>query len=125
MSNNDSQSHRQRTSFGEKASDWISGFIGSWGFILSLSALIAVWILLNVLAVSSRWDAYPFILLNLVLSTLAAIQLPIILMSQNRMETKDRARARMDFETDKKAEKEINEIKTELKEIKTILKSRG
>lgn len=125
MSNIDTQNHRQGTSFGEKASDWISGFIGSWGFILSLSVLIIVWILLNVLAASSRWDVYPFILLNLVLSMLAAIQLPIILMSQNRMETKDRARAGMDFETDKKAEKEINEIKRELKEIKTILKSRG
>ena len=124
MTMNQPETHKKKTTFGDRASDFVSGFIGSWGFIIFLICFIVVWITINVVAVALRWDHYPFILLNLLLSILAAGQLPIILMSQNRMEDKDRRRAQMDFETDRKAEREIQDIKHELEEIKSLLQKK-
>ena len=78
--------------------------------------------ILNILVLIYRWDPYPFILLNLVLSCLAAVQAPIILMSQNREAQRDRIRAEYDYQINKKAEREIEDIQKDLDEIKKILK---
>lgn len=89
-----------------------------------VGAMLLFWIILNVIAYELSWDPYPFILLNLLLSVIAALQGPIILMSQNRMEKKDRLRVELDYETDVKAEQEIGEIKRDLAEIKALLKDK-
>lgn len=104
---------------GQKAADGLTKWAGSWFFIISLGILMFIWIIINTswLIFGREWDPYPFILLNFVLSTLAAIQAPIILMSQNRTSQKDRARAEYDYAVNRKAEKEIREIKTDLKKI--------
>jgi len=109
---------------GQRASDWLTRWAGSWFFIIALGILMFIWIAVNTswLIFGREWDPYPFILLNFVLSTLAAIQAPIILMSQNRTGQKDRARAEYDYAVNRKAEKEIREIKSQLKRIERHLK---
>ena len=98
--------------FGQKASDKLTQVAGSWVFIIIFLVFLFLWIIINTIWLIERtWDPYPFILLNLVLSTLAAIQAPIILMSQNRQAQKDRIKAEYDYQINKKAEKEIREIK--------------
>lgn len=95
--------------FGQKVSDKVADFGGSWTFILGFFLFIVIWIIVNVFWFGSKAaDPYPFILLNLVLSCLAALQAPIIMMSQNRQEEKDRRRARSDFMINLKAEMEIS-----------------
>ena len=96
---------------GDKAADRLAKVAGSWGFIISFLLLLAGWMAANVYAWTQTWDPYPFILLNLVLSCLAAIQAPIILMSQNRAAKKDRQRAEYDYAVNRRAEREIQEIK--------------
>jgi uncharacterized membrane protein len=98
----------KRTS-GQKAADAVAKFGGSWAFIFCLSTLILVWISLNVLALFSKiaFDPYPYILLNLFLSMMATIQVPFILMSQNRQEERDRTKAAHNYATTIKAELEI------------------
>jgi len=91
-------------SFGAKMSDRIAKFAGSWPFIISFISCLIVWIAVNVVLISRAFDPYPFILLNLVLSCVAAIQAPVIMMSQNRQEEKDRLRAQNDYKTNLKAE---------------------
>jgi len=103
--------------FGQKAADWLTKWVGSWPFIIIFTIYIIIWIALNIYTTMSQWDSYPFILLNLTLSVLAAILLPIILMSQNIESKKDRARAEYDYAVNKKAEKEIREIKGQLDRI--------
>ncbi len=99
---------RQKTTFGERIADKIAEFGGSWTFIISFGLFIGVWISVNVsLLRHSGFDPYPFILLNLILSCLAALQAPVIMMSQNRQEQKDRARAKSDYEINLRAELEI------------------
>ena len=94
--------------FGERLADRIATFGGSWTFILSFGGVLMVWILINTALLASRaFDPYPFILLNLVLSCLAALQAPVIMMSQNRQEAKDRLRAEHDYRVNLKAELEI------------------
>jgi len=95
--------------FGERLADRVADFGGSWTFILIFGGIITVWILINTVFLLRKptFDPYPFILLNLVLSCLAALQAPVIMMSQNRQETKDRRRARNDYATNLKAEIEI------------------
>lgn len=94
-------------SFGEKVADMVAKFGGSWKFIIIFMSILFGWILINVIAIFSRpFDPYPFILLNLILSCLAA-QAPIIMMSQNRQEKKDRKRAEDDYKINLKAELEI------------------
>ena len=83
--------------FGQKASDKLTKWAGSWTFILSFFVFLALWMAANVLMWVKEWDPYPFILLNLVLSCLAAIQAPIILMSQNRTAQRDRLKAEFDY----------------------------
>ena len=94
--------------FGERVSDNVAKFGGSWKFIISFGVMMLIWILLNtILLRRPTFDPYPFILLNLVLSCLASIQAPIIMMSQNRQEYKDRKRSENDYKVNIKAEEEI------------------
>jgi uncharacterized membrane protein len=97
----------ERTTPADHAADRIAAFGGSWPFIGIFFAVLFVWMALNVSAVLGRFDPYPFILLNLMLSCLAAVQAPVILMSQNRQAAKDRAQAAHDYEVNLKAELEI------------------
>ncbi|WP_226577861.1 DUF1003 domain-containing protein [Acuticoccus sediminis] len=100
-----------QASFGERMADRMSAFGGSWGFILSFCAICTLWMILNVTGwLFVPFDPYPFILLNLALSTLAAIQAPIIIMSQRRLEAKDRLRAENDYQVNLKAELEVRQI---------------
>lgn len=101
----------QKTSFGQKLADKVAEFGGSWGFIIFFMSFLVVWILLNVFWLSNHgFDPYPFILLNLILSCIAAIQAPVIMMSQNRQEEKDRERAKKDYKINLKSELEIREL---------------
>jgi uncharacterized membrane protein len=104
-----------RRSFGERVSDFVADFGGSWNFIISFFIILLVWIGFNVWAAArSIFDPYPFILLNLVLSCLAAIQAPIIMMSQKRQEAKDRLRSENDYRVNLKAEFEIRHLHEKL-----------
>ena len=95
---------------GQRVADAVAATMGSWRFIIVQSAFLAVWIALNVVGYVNAWDPYPFILLNLMLSFQAAYAAPIIMMSQNRQEARDRMRAQLDLDTDLKAETLIEEI---------------
>jgi uncharacterized membrane protein len=100
-----------KLTWGEKLSDKIAQFGGSWPFIIIFLSFILIWMLINVIILSSRsFDPYPFILLNLVLSCIAAIQAPVIMMSQNRQENKDRIRSMHDYQVNLKAELEIRRL---------------
>ncbi|EGB14816.1 protein of unknown function DUF1003 [Pseudodesulfovibrio mercurii] len=113
-SNPEEEMDRTRTR-GERLADLIADFGGSWKFIILFGAFIFVWILVNtLLLIFKPFDPYPFILLNLMLSLLAAIQAPIIMMSQNRQEDKDRARAENDYKVNLKAELEIRHLHEKL-----------
>lgn len=101
--------------FGQKAADKIAEFGGSWSFIIIFVGIIMVWIITNIIFLASKaFDPYPFILLNLVLSCLAALQAPIIMMSQNRISAKDRMRDEQDYMTNLKAEIEIRHLHEKL-----------
>ena len=111
LSRNIEPDMERRLTFGEKVSDKLATFGGSWKFILSFIFLMILWIAVNVYFLADRaFDPFPFILLNLCLSCLAAIQAPIILMSQNRQEDKDRTRAEHDYQVNLKAEIEIKHL---------------
>jgi CRP/FNR family cyclic AMP-dependent transcriptional regulator len=97
----------EEATFGERIADSVARFGGSWTFIIAFSILITVYTLINVALRGNAWDPYPFILLNLFLSMLAAIQAPVIMMSQNRQDTKDRLRGELDFDVNRRAESEI------------------
>jgi len=108
---------------GQKAADKLTKWAGSWTFIISFIIFIGLWMIINTswMIFGAIWDPKPFIMLNLVLSCLAAIQAPIILMSQNMENQKDRIRAQYDYAVNKKAEKEIQQIKKQLGRIERIL----
>lgn len=111
LSTNIEQSFEEGLSFGERVSDKMASFGGSWPFIFIFFIVIVVWMVVNTMILSSRsFDPYPFILLNLVLSCLAAIQAPIIMMSQNRQEDRDRRRGINDYQVNLKAELEIRQL---------------
>lgn len=95
------------TSFADRLSDAVADFVGSWTFIIAFFAFCAIWMVINLIALFGTFDPYPFILLNLSLSCLAAIQAPFIMMSQNRKEVKDRKRSEHDYKVNLKAELEI------------------
>jgi uncharacterized membrane protein len=108
LSENIEEEINEPLTFGQKVADKIATFGGSWTFILFFFSFLAVWMAVNVWVLSTRpFDPYPFILLNLILSCLAAIQAPIIMMSQNRQEEKDRQRSEHDYKVNLKAEIEI------------------
>jgi uncharacterized membrane protein len=111
--------------FAQKASDKLTKLIGSWTFIIAFVMFILIWIFLNAYALVNSWDVYPYILLNLTLSCIAAIQAPIILMSQNRANQKDRQRMEYDYQVDKRTEKEIKQIKIQLDRIENSLNKKN
>src|SRR5881227_124486 len=101
----------KKLTFGERLSDRIAEFGGSWKFLITFGAVIFVWIAANIALLATRaFDPYPFILLNLILSCLAAVQAPVIMMSQNRAEARDRLRAENDYKVNLKAELEIRHL---------------
>jgi len=115
-------SYSATRSFGQRASDGLTKWAGSWVFIIFFLMFLVLWMLVNVYGWINQWDPYPFILLNLVLSCIAAIQAPIILMSQNRENQRDRIRAKYDYAVNRKAEREISQIQTQLDRIEKRLK---
>lgn len=108
----------------QKASDAVAELLGSWTFIISVLVFLAVWMALNVVMVIKRWDPYPFILLNFVLSCLAALQAPVILMSQNRQAEMDRINAKYDYAVNRKAEREVANMQKDLDEIKALIRGK-
>ena len=110
--------------FSQRASDVVTKFFGSWKFIILLLVLLIAWMLINIIVVVNRWDPYPFILLNLVLSCLAAVQAPIILMSQNRQSERDRQNAKYDYAVNRKAEREVANMQKDLDEIKSLIRKK-
>ena len=113
---------RKQRTFGQKAADILTKWAGSWIFIIFFFCFLFIWMLINVYAWIESWDPYPFILLNLVLSMLAAIQAPVILMSQNRQAQIDRLKSEYDYAVNRKAEREIQEIRKQLEKIEKKLK---
>jgi uncharacterized membrane protein len=110
-----SNQFERKLTFGERLSDHIAEFGGSWKFLITFGAVIFVWIGANAVLLTTRvFDPYPFILLNLILSCLAAVQAPIIMMSQNRAEARDRLRADNDYKVNLKAELEIRHLHEKL-----------
>ena len=111
LSSDISKQFETKLTFGERLSDRIASFGGSWRFIILFGSVLFGWIILNAIFLLDRgFDPYPFILLNLILSCLAAIQAPIIMMSQNRSEARDRMRAENDYKVNLKAELEIRHL---------------
>jgi len=100
----------QQTTVGQRAADWVASTIGSWKFIIIQTALLALWVMLNITAWIQHWDPYPFILMNLVLSLQAAYAAPIIMMSQNRQAERDRLDAHNDYLVNLKSEEGIHAI---------------
>ena len=101
---------KEKYTAGQRAADKIAKFAGSWAFIFSFTAVLILWMVGNVLLAKRAFDPYPFILLNLVLSCVAAIQAPLIMMSQNRQEEKDRHRAENDYKVNLKTEIMIEDL---------------
>src|SRR6266700_5960658 len=111
LSNDISKQFETRLTFGERLSDRIASFGGSWKFLITFFSVLVVWIIINgVILLTHAFDPYPFILLNLILSCLAAVQAPVIMMSQNRAEARDRLRAENDYKVNLKAELEIRHL---------------
>jgi len=100
----------EEETFGERVADTVAGFGGSWTFIITFLSGLIVYSAINIVLDKRAWDPYPFILLNLILSMLAAIQAPVIMMSQNRQDKKDRLRSELDFDVNRRAEAEIQNL---------------
>ncbi len=101
---------KEKYTLGQRAADTIAKFAGSWAFIFSFTGVLVLWMVFNVILATKAFDPYPFILLNLVLSCVAAIQAPLIMMSQNRQEEKDRRRAENDYKVNLKTEIMIEDL---------------
>jgi uncharacterized membrane protein len=111
LSRNVEEEFKLRLTFGERVADRMADFGGSWRFLFLFTGIICLWILFNSAMLLRRpFDPYPYILLNLILSCLAALQAPVIMMSQNRQEEKDRVRAQHDYQVNLKAEIEIRQL---------------
>jgi uncharacterized membrane protein len=104
------ESRKEKYTLGQRAADTIAKFAGSWAFIFSFTGVLVLWMVVNVILAAKAFDPYPFILLNLVLSCVAAIQAPLIMMSQNRQEEKDRLRAENDYKVNLKTEILIEDL---------------
>ena len=104
------ESGKENYTLGQRAADTIAKFAGSWAFIFSFTGVLVLWMVVNVILAAKAFDPYPFILLNLVLSFVAAIQAPLIMMSQNRQEEKDRRRAENDYKVNLKTEILIEDL---------------
>lgn len=107
----------KKYTLGQRAADAIAKFAGSWAFIFSFIGILILWMALNIVMATKAFDPYPFILLNLVLSCVAAIQAPLIMMSQNRQEEKDRRRAENDYKVNLKTEIMIEALYNKLNAI--------
>ncbi|HXN52815.1 MAG TPA: DUF1003 domain-containing protein [Candidatus Acidoferrum sp.] len=105
---------QEEATFGQRLADRVAGFGGSWAFITMFLTVLVIYAAVNIILGRSAWDPYPFILLNLFLSMLAAIQAPVIMMSQNRQDTKDRLRSELDFDVNRRAESEIQGLASKL-----------
>jgi uncharacterized membrane protein len=103
-----------KSTVGERIADAVAGFGGSWTFIITFLVILAAYSAINVVLGRSAWDPYPFILLNLFLSMLAALQAPVIMMSQNRQDTKDRLRGELDYQVNRRAEAEVQSLSGKL-----------
>jgi uncharacterized membrane protein len=111
LAENVEDEYDDKRTIGDRVADWVASFGGSWTFIIGFFAFLAIWMTINAsLGEKNAFDAYPFILLNLILSTLAAFQAPIIMMSQRRQEAKDRLRALNEYKVNLKAELEIRHL---------------
>ena len=117
VSVNTDREAKKKYTVGQRAADAIAGFAGSWAFIFAFVGVLVGWMVLNILMASGAFDPYPFILLNLVLSCVAAIQAPLIMMSQNRQEEKDRRRAENDYKVNLKTEIMIEDLYTKVNRI--------
>lgn len=118
VSKNVNMLQSERLTFGQKMADGIARFAGSWTFIIIFVVCLLLWIAINTLALfGAPFDSYPFILLNLILSCVAAIQAPVIMMSQNRQEEKDRMRAQNDYKVNLKSEIIIEDLHAKLDRI--------
>jgi uncharacterized membrane protein len=115
---NPNQVLEEEETFGERIADRVASFGGSWSFIILFSVILLVYITANNLLGNKAWDVYPYILLNLFLSMIAAIQAPVIMMSQNRQDKKDRLRSELDFEVNVRAESEIQALSRRLQELR-------
>ena len=117
LENKISVSDDKKITFGQRASDKLAEFAGSWIFIIAFTLFLIIWILINVYFLKNPFDPYPFIMLNLVLSCVAAIQAPLIMMSQKRQEQKDRERAEDDFKINLKCEIILENLHRKLDEL--------
>ena len=104
------EKEKEKYTLGQRAADTIAKFAGSWAFIFSFVGVLVIWMVINIILASNAFYPYPFILLNLVLSCVAAIQAPLIMMSQNRQEEKDRRRAENDYKVNLKTEIMIEDL---------------
>ena len=104
----------EQLTMGDHLADSVARFGGSWWFIITFGVVLVAWVTVNVILATRAWDPYPFILLNLFLSMLAAIQAPVIMMSQNRQDTKDRLRGELDYDVNRRAESEIQGLSRKL-----------
>ncbi len=111
--------HIASLSFGDKLADSVANGMGSWRFIIWQSIIVVIWMALNVVGFIRHWDAYPFILLNLIFSTQAAYAAPIIMMSQNRQNKRDREQASQDYQTNIEAKAEIEALQIQLNKLET------
>lgn len=111
------QLYQERLTFGQKVADKVANGMGSWTFIIYQSIFVVIWMALNLVGFIYHWDAYPFILLNLIFSTQAAYAAPIIMMAQNRQNERDRVQAQKDYETNTQAKLEIEALQAKLNSI--------
>ena len=111
------EKHHASLNFGGRVADTVANGMGSWKFIIIQSALVILWMGINLVGFMYHWDVYPFILLNLLFSTQAAYAAPIIMMSQNRQNGRDRMHAEQDYRTNKDAKQEIEALAIKLKSI--------
>lgn len=117
LENKISVSDNKKITFGQRASDKLAEFAGSWFFIIAFTLFLLIWVLINVYFLKNPFDPYPFIMLNLVLSCVAAVQAPLIMMSQKRQEQKDRERAEDDFKINLKCEIILENLHRKLDEL--------
>jgi uncharacterized membrane protein len=118
LSKNINAEFESKLTFGERVADKVATFGGSWRFMIIFGSILFFWIIINSMILLNRsYDPYPYILLNLILSCLAAVQAPIIMMSQNRQEAKDRLRSEHDYQVNLKAELEIRHVNTKIDQL--------
>ena len=109
--------HMEKSTIGQRLADAVANGMGSWRFIIIQTAIVLLWMLVNIIAYFRHWDPYPFILLNLLFSTQAAYAAPIIMMSQNRQNDRDRSQAAEDYKTNLEAKIEIEALQKQLSNI--------